>query len=534
MQNKKSYHTLNSHNTAPTTKRIIDSTTASTYTAYLIRECIKTTMNLSSSSSSNSWASAFFDSGMTTSGAVAIATNSINSTLPRFTDHSYHDFSTYIENGGKVEKHKKCDRNFPARLHAILADERYAHIISWMPHGRAWKVLNKDLLVDEVIPKFFGQSKYASFTRQLSGWGFKRLHQTGPDFGCYYHECFLRGHPKLTVLMRRISPGQGKATPNAHTEPDFYLIAQQLPLRDKGTSGKKKSVQSSKLEDEKRGGDGATGHTSTTTANKKPPAAAEEQLTSSSFDPLPLSSYNSLKSFAAPAPSSSSRRDASSANVQFHVNNVNQYFGKAQDDTSRIYAPSMFFNEQYNTGTTAGNLYQNAAQVAPRSQPKPLYMEDGLCPTDGTSCHGNKSAAGNVAAPHSYPPAPAAAAQSLYQNPSTYSLGYGSMNMNMYSQHQPYQTYFQQGQQQQAAQGQSSAFSNSSYAATGSSQQQPNRFSSQKNNTWDNNKAAVTTTKDSLNEMPMSIPEKGFNFDVSSIEASFCNSPVETTAPFSG
>ena len=477
-------------------------------------------MNLSSTS--NSWASAFFDHpGTTTSGAVAVATNNI-STLPRFTDHSYHDFSTYIENGGKVEKHKKCDRNFPARLHAILADERYAHIISWMPHGRAWKVLNKDLLVDEVIPNFFGQSKYASFTRQLSGWGFKRLHQTGPDFGCYYHECFLRGHPKLTVLMRRISPGQGKATPNAHTEPDFYLIDQQFPLRDKGTSGKKKSAQSSKLEGEKKGGDGATGHTSTTTANKKPPAA--EELTSSSFDPLPLSSYNSLKPFAAPAPSSSSYAS------QYHVNNVNQYFGKAQDETGRIYAPSMFFNDQYNTGAATGNLYQNA-QVAPRSQqPKPLCMEDGICPTDGTSCHGNKSAVGNVAAaPHSYPPAPAAP-QSLYQNPSTF--GYGSMNMTVYSQHQPYQNYFQQGQQQQAAQGQS-AFSNTAYAATGSHQQPKNKFSSQKNNTWDNNKA-VTTTKDSLNEMPMSIPEKGFNFDISSIEASFCNSPVETTAPFSG
>mmetsp|Transcript_34232 Transcript_34232/g.51326 ORF Transcript_34232/g.51326 Transcript_34232/m.51326 type:complete len:408 (+) Transcript_34232:2-1225(+) len=99
-----------------------------------------------------------------------------------------------------------------------------------MPHGRAWKVKNKEILVEEVIPKFFGQSKFASFARQLSGWGFKRLHQTGADFGCYYHECFLRGHPRLTALMRRVSPGQGKVTPNMHSEPDFYLIAQQYPL----------------------------------------------------------------------------------------------------------------------------------------------------------------------------------------------------------------------------------------------------------------------------------------------------------------
>eukprot|EP00984_Skeletonema_dohrnii_P037497 scaffold39625_cov144-Skeletonema_dohrnii-CCMP3373.AAC.1 len=30
--------------------------------------------------------------------------------------------------------------------------------------------------------------------------------------------------------MRRISPGQGKATPNVHAEPDFYSIAKQYPL----------------------------------------------------------------------------------------------------------------------------------------------------------------------------------------------------------------------------------------------------------------------------------------------------------------
>ena len=94
--------------------------------------------------------------------------------FPRFADHTYHNFSNWIKDGNRIEKHKKSDRNFPARLHAILSDEKYSHIISWMPHGRAWKVTNKEVLVEEVIPKFFGQTKYASFTRQLSGWGFKR------------------------------------------------------------------------------------------------------------------------------------------------------------------------------------------------------------------------------------------------------------------------------------------------------------------------------------------------------------------------
>jgi hypothetical protein len=57
----------------------------------------------------------------------------VDETLPRrFTDHTYHDFSNYIKEGGKLKKHKKSESNFPARLHAILSDEQYSHIITWM------------------------------------------------------------------------------------------------------------------------------------------------------------------------------------------------------------------------------------------------------------------------------------------------------------------------------------------------------------------------------------------------------------------
>ncbi len=105
---------------------------------------------------------------------VAVMPNNHDNIFPRYADHTYRDFSTYIKEGHRIGKHKKSDRNFPARLHAMLSDRQYSHIISWMPHGRAWKVNNKELLMEEAAPKFFGQSKYASFARQLSGWGFKR------------------------------------------------------------------------------------------------------------------------------------------------------------------------------------------------------------------------------------------------------------------------------------------------------------------------------------------------------------------------
>lgn len=93
---------------------------------------------------------------------------------------------------------------------------------------------NKDLLVSEVVPKYFGQSKYESFARQLNGWGFKRLTQAGNDNNAYYHECFLRGLPRLAVLMTRAKPNEGRQVPCVEGEPNFYEMDKTHRLPDPG------------------------------------------------------------------------------------------------------------------------------------------------------------------------------------------------------------------------------------------------------------------------------------------------------------
>jgi hypothetical protein len=104
-------------------------------------------------------------------------------------------------------------------------------IITWMPHGRAFVVLQPQQLRDIVLPRFFKQTKFMSFTRQLNLWGFKRITK-GVDSGAYYHELFLRGRPRLAILMKRQKiKGTGiKLTPNPETEPDFYKISKKRPL----------------------------------------------------------------------------------------------------------------------------------------------------------------------------------------------------------------------------------------------------------------------------------------------------------------
>jgi len=79
-------------------------------------------------------------------------------------------------------------------------------------------------------------NKYESFTRQLNAWGFKRLYQSGSDSGCHYHECFLRGLPKLTCLIRRLPPSQGKSTPYPAGEPNFFKISAKFPLPPSASS----------------------------------------------------------------------------------------------------------------------------------------------------------------------------------------------------------------------------------------------------------------------------------------------------------
>ena len=92
----------------------------------------------------------------------------------QYVDHTYRDVSRFLERGGRITDHKKSGKNFPKRLHMMLSNPDFSHIITWMPHGRCWKVLDKDMLIEEGNPTYFSQRKFGSFTRQLSSWGFKR------------------------------------------------------------------------------------------------------------------------------------------------------------------------------------------------------------------------------------------------------------------------------------------------------------------------------------------------------------------------
>jgi len=117
-----------------------------------------------------------------------------------------------------------------------------AHIVSWQPHGRCFRVHDPKGFEKLVLPRFFEKmTRYASFLRQLKLWGFRRLVQKTPDQGAFYNEMCLRSKVSLSRrISRKLLSTSGRHAPcyyipgaggvvavlaDAVNEPDFYSMA---------------------------------------------------------------------------------------------------------------------------------------------------------------------------------------------------------------------------------------------------------------------------------------------------------------------
>jgi len=86
-------------------------------------------------------------------------------------------------------------KSFPSKLYQLLEyveAEGLSHIVSWQPNRKAFKIHKPDTFMTTIAPKYFEQSKFTSFKRQLNLYGFRRF-TSGPDSGAYYHVNFLQG-----------------------------------------------------------------------------------------------------------------------------------------------------------------------------------------------------------------------------------------------------------------------------------------------------------------------------------------------------
>lgn len=96
-------------------------------------------------------------------------------------------------------------------------------IVRWLPHGRAFAVLDKARFESEILPTYFPlQRQFASFQRQLNIYSFLRV----ADDDGYYNELLLRGRSTLASTIPRQEHGRHslRRKYDPASEPDFYAM----------------------------------------------------------------------------------------------------------------------------------------------------------------------------------------------------------------------------------------------------------------------------------------------------------------------
>lgn len=149
---------------------------------------------------------------------------------------------------------------FPERLFDLLEEidtlkPQLANIISWHPNGRYFTMHDRDAFEKCIQNKYFNQTKFASFRRQLNLWGFEKVYEDEDDEeyyeegksknygGSYFHPLFQRHDRSLCCTMTR-----NKRKNKENDEDDaFFLHLQAISTQECHTSFRPDSAAASKV-----------------------------------------------------------------------------------------------------------------------------------------------------------------------------------------------------------------------------------------------------------------------------------------------
>jgi hypothetical protein len=98
----------------------------------------------------------------------------------------------------------------------ILNSDEDPNIITWLPRGCGFAILDKKRFSNEVLPKYFKESKYTSFTRRMNRWRFT-IRKHGHQKSAYFHPKFDRNNPEH---CRRMVPSLQTCYPRKTKEED--------------------------------------------------------------------------------------------------------------------------------------------------------------------------------------------------------------------------------------------------------------------------------------------------------------------------
>ena len=124
--------------------------------------------------------------------------------------------------------------SFAEQLMAILDDDVNSEVLTWVPDGQGFTIIDHQLFVREKMQKLFKIQNMSSFVRKLNRWGFKRLHEKGScNCDTFRHALFRRGRKdlvkKIGCVKRPLK--QESHRPVSETECSYPVQFHRKPRR---------------------------------------------------------------------------------------------------------------------------------------------------------------------------------------------------------------------------------------------------------------------------------------------------------------
>ncbi len=171
----------------------------------------------------------------TSDGPATVSSKKVHQVLDASNSSAEAPVSSSVSEKEKLSMFHK-EFQFPWKLYEMLEradDDDFASLVSWMPGDSSFKVHDSDNFVEEVMPRFFKQTKYKSFQRQLNLYGFIRV-DSGPNKGGYRHPNFQRGRKDLLVNINRIKI-KGNGRPRSDRNSSANIIESDMSHHSRST-----------------------------------------------------------------------------------------------------------------------------------------------------------------------------------------------------------------------------------------------------------------------------------------------------------